>query len=580
MDVPEESGRPGGEDRPSDGPAAAHPYLSLADHVTLIGERPPVTAEPAAPDVKPPAAIREVPLALAAEWRRLADGIEQYRARLEVEARARRAILPAITAEASAAETRTGSDPVGAAADPPGPASAPDVESAEAVAVPVVALPQSWDLPDTVEAAGDESPVEAAAPEPAIDVPPAVEPAPGEPLPADQGAALARVASDLAEMVPAPPVPAEPDAQVLDAGSERVEAPDLLAEPVPSASPPAAEMELPSRPSETTPTFIPPPPAAEPRAFIPVATPTVASRAPEVPAATHQPDGFIERYSPLAKRVVRYAAYAVGGYAALVVFLIFAYRFVNPPASTLMLYQSLTGVDVEQTWVPLEEISPSLVRAVVVSEDNRFCEHWGIDLREISDALERGGRGASTISMQVSKNLFLWSSKSYIRKAAEVPVTLMIEAFWPKRRIMEVYLNIAEWGPGRFGAEEAARWHFSKSAQTLTEREAARLAVALPNPFTRDAGDPGPGTLRLASTIQARMRYAPRSVTACLTTRTPPRPTEAAAPAPRPAATQKSADPWQPVVKPQRQPQRQPQRPPQKAREEDRYQGPVIDGWR
>ncbi|MCB1514295.1 MAG: monofunctional biosynthetic peptidoglycan transglycosylase, partial [Hyphomicrobiaceae bacterium] len=164
-------------------------------------------------------------------------------------------------------------------------------------------------------------------------------------------------------------------------------------------------------------------------------------------------------------------------------------------------------------------ISRNLQRAVIVSEDGRFCQHWGIDPREILAAIKRARngvpRGASTITMQVAKNLFLWSSKSYVRKLLELPLTLALEVIWSKERILEVYLNIAEWGPGVFGAEAAARHHFGKSAARLSQNEAALLAVALPNPIRRDAGEPGRGTSRLASIIVARMRSA-GPVTSCI----------------------------------------------------------------
>jgi monofunctional glycosyltransferase len=147
-----------------------------------------------------------------------------------------------------------------------------------------------------------------------------------------------------------------------------------------------------------------------------------------------------------------------------------------------------------------------------VSEDWTFCTHNGIDLEAIEQAIEKAGdgipRGASTISMQVAKNMFLWPSKSYVRKAIELPLTLTMELMWPKRRILEVYLNVAEWGPGIFGAEAAAQHHFQKPASSLTAREAAQLAASLPNPFRRDAGDPGPQTARKAGVIMARMRIA------------------------------------------------------------------------
>ena len=194
----------------------------------------------------------------------------------------------------------------------------------------------------------------------------------------------------------------------------------------------------------------------------------------------------------------------------LVVVLIGVYRFVNPPLSTLMLWRWVSGSEIHQTWVPIEDISPNLIRSVVVSEDGRFCSHRGIDLAAIKEALERSKtiypRGASTISMQVVKNVFLWPSKSYVRKVVEVPVTLVMELVWPKWRILEVYLNVAEWGDGVFGAEAAAQHHFRKPALKLTEREAAQLAVALPNPFRRDAGDPGRFVAQRAGVIQGRAR--------------------------------------------------------------------------
>lgn len=193
------------------------------------------------------------------------------------------------------------------------------------------------------------------------------------------------------------------------------------------------------------------------------------------------------------------------------------FRFVDPPMSTLMLGQRLTGQAIDQRWVPLKQISPNLVRAVITSEDGQFCEHNGIDFRALALALEEAKRtgevrGASTISMQVAKNLFLWPSRDLLRKGLELWITVSMELLWPKQRIIEVYLNIAEWGPGVFGAEAAARYHFNKPAARLTARESALLAASLPNPIVRVAGKPGPGTRRLAQTVQARAVSAgPRS---------------------------------------------------------------------
>jgi monofunctional biosynthetic peptidoglycan transglycosylase len=223
-------------------------------------------------------------------------------------------------------------------------------------------------------------------------------------------------------------------------------------------------------------------------------------------------------------RALRWLAFAAIAIVFGLVALIALYRIINPPISALMVQRWLAGEAPAQAWVPLERISPQLVQAVLVSEDARFCQHWGVDLKEIGAALEsaRDGapRGASTISMQVAKNLFLWPAKSYVRKAIELPLTLGIELVWPKRRILEVYLNIAEWGPGVFGAEAAARHHFGKSAARLGEREAALLAVSLPDPHDRHAGAPGPGLSRLATTIQLRMRAAGDAAACVLPRRT------------------------------------------------------------
>lgn len=239
----------------------------------------------------------------------------------------------------------------------------------------------------------------------------------------------------------------------------------------------------------------------------------VAPEAAVPPAPVRSLGGYL-------RTAAKYTVYAAVAWLGLIAFLIFAYRFVNPPMSSLMLQQWISGQAIAQTWADIDQISPQVVRAVLLSEDGRFCDHTGVDFDAMQDAIERAGdgapRGASTISMQVVKNLFLWPSKSYIRKAIEIPLTWTMELVWPKRRIMEIYLNIAEWGPGIFGVEAASQFHFQKSARRLNEREAAQLAVSLPNPYMRDAGDPGPKTRRLAGDIQSRMRNAYASQTSCV----------------------------------------------------------------
>ncbi len=169
--------------------------------------------------------------------------------------------------------------------------------------------------------------------------------------------------------------------------------------------------------------------------------------------------------------------------------ILLAFRYLDPPGSMVMAARQLRAEPVEQHWIPISAISPHLVRAVIMSEDNQFCRHFGIDITELLAAIEKAEdqgddfvRGASTISMQTVKNLLLWSDRSYARKAIEVPVTLMMEQLWPKRRIMEIYLNIAEFGPGIYGAEAAARYHFRKPARRLNPKEATLLAVRSPTP--------------------------------------------------------------------------------------------------
>ena len=215
-----------------------------------------------------------------------------------------------------------------------------------------------------------------------------------------------------------------------------------------------------------------------------------------------------------ARSTLRILAYATGGLCVAVVAAIIAFRYVDPPGSMLMASRQIEGQTVDQRWVPISRISPALVRAVIMSEDTQFCRHHGIDVRELTAAIDRverigtedAGRGASTISMQVVKNLVLWSDRSYLRKAIELPLTLLMELVWPKRRIMEVYLNIAEWGPGVFGAEAAARHHFRKGAAGLSEREATLLAVGLPNPFIRVASRPSPQLQRVANVVERRVK--------------------------------------------------------------------------
>jgi monofunctional glycosyltransferase len=191
------------------------------------------------------------------------------------------------------------------------------------------------------------------------------------------------------------------------------------------------------------------------------------------------------------------------------------------PVSTSMLWRRLTGARVDHQYVPITRISPSLSLAVIVAEDGRFCSHHGVDLAELREAFAEADdmdemRGGSTITQQVAKNLFLWQGRSYVRKALEFPLAIWIDLILPKRRVLEIYLNIAELGPnGEFGAEAGARRAFGKSAQDLSRYEGALLAATLPNPTTRNARRPGPGLQRLAGLYVARAAKSPAAA-ACL----------------------------------------------------------------
>lgn len=186
------------------------------------------------------------------------------------------------------------------------------------------------------------------------------------------------------------------------------------------------------------------------------------------------------------------------------------YRVVPPPVTPLMLIRAADGAGIARDWVPLDSIAPALVTAVIAAEDTRFCGHSGFDWAAIQDALDDNGeggpvRGGSTISQQTAKNAFLWPGRTWVRKGAEAGFTVLMEALWPKRRVMEVYLNVIEWGDGLYGAEAAAQAWFHKPAAALTRREAALLAVVLPNPRRWSPAAPTPFIARRAGIIETRM---------------------------------------------------------------------------
>lgn len=191
--------------------------------------------------------------------------------------------------------------------------------------------------------------------------------------------------------------------------------------------------------------------------------------------------------------------------------LILLFRFVPPPATPLMLIRAVQGHGLSKNWVAYDRIDRALPRAVIAAEDNLFCEQaLGFDFRALRGQVEAAlegdrPRGASTITMQVAKNLFLWPGRDPLRKALEVWLTPQIALLWPKRRVLEVYLNIVEFGPGVYGAEAAARAHFNRPAAALTAQQAAQLAVVLPAPLQWSAAAPGPYLRERAATVRRRV---------------------------------------------------------------------------
>ncbi|WP_265502091.1 monofunctional biosynthetic peptidoglycan transglycosylase [Paracoccus beibuensis] len=162
------------------------------------------------------------------------------------------------------------------------------------------------------------------------------------------------------------------------------------------------------------------------------------------------------------------------------------YAVINPPMTWTMVVAARQHDLVDRQWVPLKDIAPVMRRSVVAAEDANFCLHWGFDMAEIRKVVASGSsRGASTLTQQTAKNAYLWQTRSWARKAAETALTPLIEAFWSKRRILEVYLNVAEFGPGVFGIHAAAREHFRTTPDRLTPVQAARLAAVLPAPKSR-----------------------------------------------------------------------------------------------
>jgi monofunctional biosynthetic peptidoglycan transglycosylase len=245
------------------------------------------------------------------------------------------------------------------------------------------------------------------------------------------------------------------------------------------------------------------------------ATPLPAYAGEPAAAETIEPVA-VSSPGPVATAAPRWKRYAV--LAAKIALVIVALPLVLtpiywivPPISTLMLWSAITFQGMDRDWVSFDDISPNVVNAVAMSEDGQFCAHNGVDWNQLESVLSREGgpsRGASTIPMQTVKNLYLWPSRSYLRKGLEIPLALYADFIWSKRRLMEIYLNIAQWGPGLFGVEAAAQRYFKKPAKNLTAREGALLAAALPNPILRNPGKPSRALQAHARIIQRRAAQA------------------------------------------------------------------------
>jgi monofunctional biosynthetic peptidoglycan transglycosylase len=217
---------------------------------------------------------------------------------------------------------------------------------------------------------------------------------------------------------------------------------------------------------------------------------------------------YLDGLKPWQRRMVYGLAFVI----AWPVVMTLVYTAVPPPFSNLMILRLFAGNGIHKDWVSLNEMSPHLAKAVITAEDARYCEHNGVDWVEfrgvVDDVInddEAPVRGASTISMQTAKNLFLWDGRSFVRKGLEIPIAYWMDLVLTKRRMLEIYLNIVEWAPGVYGAEAASQFHFRKPAAKLTKREAALLAAVLPNPIKRKAGKPSKRVSSIANRIMSRM---------------------------------------------------------------------------
>jgi monofunctional biosynthetic peptidoglycan transglycosylase len=191
--------------------------------------------------------------------------------------------------------------------------------------------------------------------------------------------------------------------------------------------------------------------------------------------------------------LLRWTLRGLSGFAVFCVLLVVVFGIKNPPSNIYMISERIRLGSIKHEWISLSDTAPHVARSFVAAEDANFCHHWGFDVGAIRLALEEGAnRGASTISQQVAKNVFLWPKRTWFRKGMEVGFTLLIETFWTKRRVVEVYMNIAEFDEGVFGVAAAGQHYFGRTPANLTETQAARLASVLPNPKSRSARNPAP----------------------------------------------------------------------------------------
>jgi len=226
------------------------------------------------------------------------------------------------------------------------------------------------------------------------------------------------------------------------------------------------------------------------------------ARAPRKPRGAAARPGLLTRLGLGLRRWLRRGALALLAVAVLAVGWVALYRWVDPPGGIYMLQERQRLGAIRHDWVALDQVAPVMARSVVAAEDANFCRHFGFDMDAIRAALDAGaGRGASTLTQQVVKNVFLWHGRSWLRKALEAAMTPLVEALWGKRRIVEVYLNVAEFDTGVFGVRAAARHYFDREPARLTARQAALLAAVLPAPQSRDAARPSAFVSRRAHAI-------------------------------------------------------------------------------